>query len=164
MTPHFCSQFHGVPSPMFKQVIGEHSSNNTPKAWPRNFLIIYIPCKEVQPPWKYWCTRRATARTTRPACRCIRWTSRLLKRLRIDGSIDGTGHGFMETDTANSVNIFFENITYRVSLGFRKGQCSDLTCSHLLRLSSFFFLHLHPSLSRVPLGRTDGDPRAQIKL
>lgn len=39
-----------------------------------------------------------------------------------DRRIDGTGHGFMETDTANSVNIFFENITYRVSLGFRKGQ------------------------------------------
>lgn len=31
---------------------------------------------------------------------------------------------FMKTDPADTVDIVFENITYTVSLGCRKGQCS----------------------------------------
>lgn len=45
---------------------------------------------------------------------------------------------FMKTDPADTVDIAFENITYTVSLGCRKGQCSF----KLERFLSPFSIHL----------------------
>lgn len=44
-----------------------------------------------------------------------------IKKLE-DATIARTPHRFMETDAADTVDIMFQNITYTVSLGFRKGQ------------------------------------------
>lgn len=73
------------------------------------------------------------------------YTSPKLPVKKMETTQTKDGARFMETDAMDTVDIIFENITYTVSLGYRKGQCSRDA-----RTLPLPFLHLSLSDPRQP--------------